>query len=139
MADFLAQSAKNSTCAENAHVGLPSEEDVADRLAAESDPQSIAHVICNELRARADTIRELSSRVKTLEAKLAQAVEALEPFSKAAGIIAWTERATTVKYDDAAPFRSGLAWRAGEGTPTLTIGDFRRARSASAAARGETR
>ena len=84
-------------------------------------------------------IEGLTTQRDALAAKLAVMDVALEPFAKAAGVIAWTEKVTGRVFDDAAPFRSGLAWRESEECRHLTYGHFRRARSASAAARGETR
>lgn len=62
--------------------------------------------------------------IAQLEAKLAQAVEALEPFSKVADAF------KPAMPDDERRWPGHI--------PLPTVADFRRARSASAAARGET-
>jgi hypothetical protein len=73
--------------------------------------------------AMIDECEAMEARALSAEAKLALAVEALEPFAKAAGVVEWTSKATGRQFPDDVPFRSGLAWREKDGsTGTLTYG-----------------
>jgi hypothetical protein len=82
----------------------------------------------------------LQDELQRTQGALARAVEALYPFKKAAGIIAWTQRAMGRSLRNEETLQSGLAWREKDGSVgTITYGDLRRAASALAAGTGKAR
>ena len=91
-----------------------------------------AAVICDDDEKAGDRLDKLARAIRALsaEAKLAQAVEALEPFAEAASL--WENNT------DDADLWSRPLHLAERIKARLTVGALRRARSASATARGET-
>lgn len=121
--------------------GMPSEEEIA-RTIAQADEQNgalpyearmamgkhVREALFDQARAILSLIRPA---FEAQQAKLAQAVEALEPFAEASSL--WENNA-----DDTDLWVRPLSL-AERIKARLTVGALRRARSASAAARGETR
>lgn len=119
------------TASPDPHVGLPS----ADDLGQTEGIASPLNACCYR-----DECRALLNRALSAEAKLAQAVEALEPFvssfeaaREAHGRRYGKDEAIGLANFDKMPDRWPMAHL------KFDMGTFRRARSASAAARGETR